>query len=58
MKEYYVKFNLIKFGYTDGYYYASNLGQAKQQVQKELITWGGGHANIYYNDKFVEEVKA
>ena len=58
MREYYVEFDLVESGYADGYYYAATVGQAKQQAREELIAWGGGHADIYYNGDFVDDVEA
>ena len=58
MKEYYVEFDLVESGYADGYYYAATIGQAKQQVREELVAWGGGHADIYDDDYFVDSVEA
>ena len=56
--EYLVEFDLIN---GDGYNWSWNgtedIAEIIGQVKQELEINGGGHADIFFNDKFIEDVE-
>lgn len=50
MIEAYAEFDLVCGDYATGYFYGDDMKDCLAQVERELITWGGGHADIFDDD--------
>lgn len=57
MREFYVEFDLVEFGFATAYYYASTNNEATALIKKELQTWGGGHADVFEDGDFIFDVE-
>ena len=57
MREWMAEFDMVA-GYDLAYYYADTVADALKQIREELVTWGGGHADVYdEDDTFVCDVE-
>lgn len=58
MPEYVVEFDLLNGdGYTVSWYGTEDIELVIEQIKQDLIEDGGGHADIYFNDKFIADVE-
>ena len=58
MPEYVVEFNLRNSDeYIVSWYGTEDIELVTEQIKQDLIEDGGGHADIYFNDKFVADVE-
>ena len=47
MREYFIEFDLVYYGYANGYYYADTRKELTSKVKEELKVWNGGHADVF-----------
>lgn len=55
--EIYAEFDLIDGGFADAYFYGETLDEIKERVIEELKVWGGGHADLFEDGEFIDDVE-
>lgn len=58
MFEMFVEFDLLMYGTATAYYEGKNYQECKELVERDLHTWGGGHADMFNADgEFIDDVE-